>query len=135
MDVFRPSSSACSKKRWQPGTQQVDFHRSDILAEAADLGVKLPKNLGDLIYSFRFRRSLPPAIADTAPAGQEWIIELAGNANYRFSLARISRIRPQAALAVIDIPKATPDTPRPRSCCATHRVMNRRCWPSCVTTA
>ena len=97
------------QKRWRAGVQQVDFHRGDIEAEAANLGVKLPKNLGDLIYSFRFRRSLPPSITDTAPAGQEWIIELAGNSNYRFSLTRVSRIRPQEALAVIDIPNATPE--------------------------
>ena len=91
------------------GCAQVDFHRSDIEAEAAALGFKLPKNLGDLIYSFRFRRSLPSSITDTAMPGQEWIIELTGNSTYRFSLARISRIRPQAALAVIDIPNATPE--------------------------
>jgi len=97
------------QKRWKAGALQVEFHRGDIEAEAADLGVKLPKNLGDLIYSFRFRRSLPPSITATAPAGQEWIIELTGNSNYRFSLAHISRIRPQAALAVIDIPNATPE--------------------------
>ena len=97
------------QKRWMAGCAQVDFHRSDIEAEAAALGVKLPKNLGDLIYSFRFRRSLPSSITDTAMPGQEWIIELTGSSTYRFSLARISRIRPQTALAVIDIPNATPE--------------------------
>ena len=96
-------------QRWQAGHRQVDFHRGDIEVEAAALGVKLPKNLGDLVYSFRFRRSLPPSITDTAPAGLEWIIELSGNSTYRFSLARISRIRPQQALLVIDIPNATPE--------------------------
>ena len=97
------------QKRWTAGCVQVDFHRSDIEAEAAALGVKLPKNLGDLIYSFRFRRSLPSSIIDTATPGQEWIIELTGNSTYRFSLAHISRIRPQTALVVIDIPNATPE--------------------------
>lgn len=97
------------QKRWVPGCPQVDFHRSDIEAEAAALGVKLPKNLGDLIYSFRFRRGLPVSITETAAKGQEWIIELTGNSTYRFSLAHISRIRPQTALAVIDIPNATPE--------------------------
>ena len=43
-------------KGWRAGLDEVRFHRSDIESEAAALGVKLPKNLGDLIYSFRFRR-------------------------------------------------------------------------------
>ena len=96
-------------KAWHPGCHEVGFHRIDIESEAAALGIKLPKNLGDLIYSFRFRRALPDTVTNTAPAGLEWIIELAGNANYRFVLARASRVRPQEALVVIDLPNATPD--------------------------
>ncbi len=95
--------------RWSAGLKQVQFHRSDIEAVATELGVTLPKNLGDLIYSFRFRRALPAAVVQTAPAGSEWIIELSGGSTYRFRLAPVSRITPQAALAVIDIPDATPD--------------------------
>lgn len=95
--------------RWQQGRRAVEFHRSDIETVAAELGVKLPKNLGDLIYSFRFRRALPQSIAATAPAGHEWIIELSGGSSYRFSLARANRVLPQPALALIDIPDATPE--------------------------
>ncbi len=87
-------------QRWRKAAKQVEFHRSDIETVAAELGVALPKNLGDLIYSFRFRRSLPAAIVQSAPAGSEWIIELSGASTYRFSLAPISRIVPQAALAL-----------------------------------
>ena len=96
-------------KRWREGLQQVDFLRSDIEAEAAEIGAKLPKNLGDLIYSFRFRRALPTSILSTAPPGKEWIIELSGSSSYRFSLAHVSRIRPQASMAEIEIPSATPE--------------------------
>lgn len=96
-------------KGWRAGLDEVRFHRSDIESEAAALGVKLPKNLGDLVYSFRFRRSLPVPVLATAPAGQEWIIELSGKSIYSFRLARVSRIRPQTALLVIDLPDATPD--------------------------
>jgi hypothetical protein len=63
-------------RRWRKGVEKVDFHRSDIEVEASSLGVALPKNLGDLIYSFRFRRELPQPISSTAPAGREWTIEL-----------------------------------------------------------
>ena len=94
---------------WRAGLDEVRFHRNDIETEAAALGVKLPKNLGDLVYSFRFRRPLPAAVLATAPAGQEWIIELSGNSIYSFRLARISRIRPQSALLVIELPDATPE--------------------------
>lgn len=94
---------------WRKGAKQVEFHRRDIETVAAELGVALPKNLGDLIYSFRFRRSLPPAVVQSAPSGSEWIIELAGGSTYRFRLAPISRVIPQAALALIDIPDATPE--------------------------
>ena len=96
-------------KGWRAGLEEVRFHRSDIESEAATLGIKLPKNLGDLVYSFRFRRALPAAVVATAPAGQEWIIELSGSSTYSFRLARISRIRPQPALLVIDLPDATPE--------------------------
>ena len=95
--------------RWRKGAKTVEFHRSDIEKVASDLGVKLPKNLGDLIYSYRFRRALPPSITDTAPAGHEWIIELFGSSTYRFSVARVSGIQPQPSLALIDLPDATPD--------------------------
>ncbi len=96
-------------QRWHKGASQVEFHRSDIEAEASSLGVALPKNLGDLIYSFRFRRDLPKAISSTAPVGNEWTIELSGSSTYCFRLAPVSRIVPQAALAVIEIPDATPE--------------------------
>lgn len=95
--------------RWRPGLEAIEFHRSEIEDTAKDLGVKLPRNLGDLLYSYRFRRKLPDAICEVAPVGREWIIELAGGSIYRFALATASRIVPQASLDVIDIPDATPE--------------------------
>lgn len=97
------------QQRWRRGVTAVEFHRADIETTAAELQVKLPKNLGDLLYSFRFRRALPSSITDTAPAGREWVIELAGSSSYRFALTRLSRILPQGSLAVIEIPDATPE--------------------------
>lgn len=95
--------------RWRKGKRTVEFHRSDIETVAAELGVQLPKNLGDLIYSFRFRRALPSSIEATAPPGYEWVIELYGGSTYRFSLATVSRVVPQPSLASIEIPDATPE--------------------------
>ena len=69
----------------------------------------MPKNLADVLYSFRFRRDLPKEISDTAPLGLEWVIELAGHANYRFRLSQINRILPNLNLIQIKIPDSTPE--------------------------
>jgi hypothetical protein len=69
----------------------------------------VPDNLGDVIYSFRYRTALPDDIVKTATAGKEWIIEPAGRSRYRFKLARVSRIIPNSDLLAIKIPDATPE--------------------------
>lgn len=95
--------------RWRAGSAAVEFQRADIEVAASALGVELPKNLGDLIYSFRFRRELPASIVEKAPVGSEWCLELNGASSYRFSLVRRSRIRPNPMLDIIEIPDATPE--------------------------
>lgn len=76
---------------------------------AAQLDLRLPKNLGDLIYSFRYRKKLPAEIVRTATGKKEWVIEPAGRAKYRFRLAGPSRIVPRPDLIAIKIPDATPE--------------------------
>jgi len=66
-------------------------------------------NLGDVIYAFRVRRELPASILKTQIGGLEWTIELAGKSNYRFKLAKISRIFPRLDLVTIPIPDSTPE--------------------------
>jgi hypothetical protein len=95
--------------RWQHGKTSVEFLRTDIEVTASELGIQLPKNLGDLIYSFRFRREMPASVTETAPAGSEWCLQLNGASSYRFSLVRQSRVRPNPMLDVIEIPDATPE--------------------------
>ncbi|NIZ14030.1 endonuclease [Phaeobacter sp. HF9A] len=94
--------------RYRAGDTEVGFGREDLEQAAAELAIKLPKNLGDVLYSFRFRTALPDAILATQPQGREWVIELAGRALYRFHLVKINRILPQEDLEIIDIPDATP---------------------------
>ncbi len=96
-------------KYWKDGVDEFNFERSEIEEEASKLDIRLPKNLGDLIYSFRFRVALPDRILETQPDGLEWIIEGAGRAIYRFRLARITRIVPNENLIAIGIPDATPE--------------------------
>ena len=91
------------------GATFLDFTRQEIKDAARDLDVTLPDNLGDVIYSFRFRTDLPERVLTTQPKGMEWVIELAGRSRYRFSLVKINRILPREDLARIDIPDATPE--------------------------
>ena len=82
--------------RYSTGAKSLDFTREDIETAASTLSIKLPKNLGDVLYSFRFRNALPDRIVATQPEGMEWVIELAGRALYKFSLRwrrRKSRLR------------------------------------------
>jgi hypothetical protein len=76
---------------------------------ALDLGIDVPKNLGDVIYSMRYRTEMPEAILQTQPKGMEWIIEGAGRAKYAFVLVKLNRIVPRADLLTIGIPDSTPE--------------------------
>lgn len=84
------------------------FERDEITQAAAELEIKLPKNLGDVLYSFRYRVTLPEAIRATAPEGTEWVIRPAGKGRYRFEITKISLVRPSPMLAETKIPDATP---------------------------
>ncbi len=75
--------------RYAEGMTEVPFQRSDIEDAATTLNVRLPKNLGDLVYSFRYRRPMPDPILKTQTEGHEWVIEGAGRARYLFSLVRV----------------------------------------------
>lgn len=91
------------------GATSLDFTRQEIKDAADALRIVLPDNLGDVIYSFRFRADLPERVLATQPEGMEWVIELAGRSQYRFTLVKINRIIPRGDLARIDIPDATPE--------------------------
>jgi len=95
--------------RYQAGKAELEFARTDIEDAADELDIKLPKNLGDVLYAFRFRISLPEKIVATQPEGMEWVIELAGRAIYKFRLVKINRVLPREDLARINIPDATPE--------------------------
>src|SRR3989442_762539 len=89
---------------YREGLSEVAFRREDIERFAKQLRVRLPKNLGDLIYSFRYRAALPESVRRAAPKGAEWIIEPAGRASYRFVLVTLARISPNASLAETKVP-------------------------------
>jgi hypothetical protein len=99
---------AIFSKYYQKGLKEILFERSDIVTVARKLRIKLPKNLGDILYSFRYRTPLPDSIVEKASKGFEWIIRPAGRARYRFVLATKSAIVPSKILAETKIPDATP---------------------------
>ena len=63
---------------YREGSEEVPFERDEIVPIAETLGIKLPKNIGDIIYTFRYRASLPESIKKKAPEGKSWIIRPAG---------------------------------------------------------
>ena len=95
-------------KTYKKGLTEISFTREEIEKTAKNLKIKLPKNLGDVIYSFRYRALLPRTILKKAPKGFEWIIRPVGRALYRLVLTRQTYFKPTVHLAETKIPDATP---------------------------
>lgn len=96
------------EERFKPGSTEVPFSRDDIVETARALDVKLPKNLGDVLYSFRFRTELPSSITSKAPTGKVWIIRPAGRGRYSFFATKIAMFGPRAGASVTKVPDSTP---------------------------
>lgn len=95
-------------QHYVPGARDVPFDREELAPAAQALGIVLPKNLGDVIYSFRYRIELPEAIRVLAPEGEEWTIQPAGRGRYAFVLGKAATITPSPILTQIKVPDATP---------------------------
>lgn len=94
---------------FEKGIRDFEFQREELAEASATLGLRRQKNLGDIVYTFRYRRPLPDSIRETEPDGLEWIIEGAGISAYRFRLVRANRISPSESRATIKIPDSTPE--------------------------
>jgi hypothetical protein len=99
------------QKYWTKNKSEFEFHRDELVEAAIAIGVERPDNLGDLIYSFKFRRALPPEILQTAPKGKTWMLEGAGTSQYRFRLVEIggTTFKPREDIAATKIPDSTPE--------------------------
>jgi hypothetical protein len=95
--------------KYEAGATVVPFHRDELTKAAKKLRISLPKNLGDVIYSMRYRTALPEAITKTQSVGKEWVIEGQGKSQYAFRLVAISQIVPNPQMVAIKIPDATPE--------------------------
>ncbi len=94
--------------KYKNGMREVPFEREEMETFAAKLKVKLPKNLGDLVYSFRYRTPLPATITSLAGEQEIWVIRPIGRGKYSFALVKNNPIRPNENLAVTKVPDATP---------------------------
>ena len=95
-------------ERFRPDSQEVSFTRDDLVAAADALGAPRPKNLGDIVYSLRYRVPLPEAIQREAPPGREWAIFPGGNAVYSLRVVPFNLIEPRQGLRAIRLPDSTP---------------------------
>ncbi len=95
-------------RHYEPQLDEVCFDRDELVQVARELQVPLPKNLGDVIYTFRYRGSLPDSVRVTAPPGKEWLIRPAGRGRYCFVASILTSIVPSSGLAEIKVPNATP---------------------------
>jgi len=93
---------------FRKGTKSFEFEREEIKKVAGELGIEVPKNIGDLIYSFRYRANLPDAVLKQTPKGKEWVIIGTGTSKYRFELRKQSSFEPNPDLAETKVPDATP---------------------------
>jgi len=93
---------------YSPGQEEVAFDREEFESTSRALKIPLPKNLGDVVYSFRYRTQLPRSIQDTAPEGKAWVIMAAGRGRYRLVAVRPLDVRPRDGWAAIKVPDATP---------------------------
>jgi hypothetical protein len=93
---------------YREGSRELPFSRDELVKAAKRLGIQLPKNLGDVIYSFRFRNDLPESILRTCDEGRTWVIQGAGKGRYKFKQVKEVRIEPGTDVPKLDIPDATP---------------------------
>jgi len=93
---------------YKEGAREIVFERADMERAAHELGINLPKNIGDILYTFRYRGMLPDSIRAKAPEGEEWIIQSFGRSRYRFVATTVMNIVPNAMLAETKVPDSTP---------------------------
>lgn len=94
--------------KFKKGMRELDFEREDIAKYGKLLNIEVPKNLGDLIYSFRYRASLPDSIQKLCGEAETWIIRPVGKAKYRFVIVPNRPIVPNDSMISIKVPDATP---------------------------
>jgi hypothetical protein len=91
------------------GDMRVSFRREELADACNFLNISRIRNLGDIPYTYRFRRELPSDIASTAQTGYEWIITGVGVGCYEFRLASPAKLSAGSNRLRVKIPDATPE--------------------------
>jgi len=94
---------------YNAGSKRVAFHRDELADASEVLGFSRIKNLGDIPYSYRFRKELPDKIRETIKSPKEWIITGIGIAKYEFRVASPAKVVPSTNRKPTIIPDATPE--------------------------
>jgi len=95
-------------RHYKSRSSTIRFRREEIITVAKELRIDIPKNLGDLVYSFRYRAALPESVSKKAPKGTEWVIRPDGPAKYKFVALPFASITPSSQLAETKVPDSTP---------------------------
>ena len=95
-------------RHYKKGATTVELQRDEFADACKKLRIDVPKNLGDVIYSFRYRVDLPEAITSAAPKGRKWIIMPAGKGVYRLEAVKNAQLHPASNRSVVKILDATP---------------------------
>ncbi len=95
-------------RHYQEGAAEIAFDRAELAEAAKRLKIKLPKNLGDILYTFRYRATLPSAIIAKMPPGKMWVLRPAGRGRYKLELTTATSVSPSPMLVETKVPDATP---------------------------
>lgn len=93
---------------YRKGQREFTFSRDELLRAAEEASIQRPKNIGDLVYSFRYRYDLPDSIKEKAPEGLNWIIRPAGKSLYSFVAVSQPLIELNPSLVQTKVPDSTP---------------------------
>ncbi|MGO9318632.1 MAG: hypothetical protein ACLPXT_09140 [Terracidiphilus sp.] len=96
------------KSKYRKGMREVEFARAEFEIFAQVLKIVLPLNLGDIVYSFRYRAALPESIQGTAKSGECWIIRPTGKGKYKFALVENKPLAPNPMMTLTKVPDSTP---------------------------
>ena len=100
--------SAIFEAHFTVGSTSICFPGEEIEETAEKLGIPRPKNLGDVVYSYKYRKQLPDTIRMTEDEGHEWVIKSEGQSQYVFQLVERFDLHPDPGLGPTKIPDATP---------------------------
>jgi hypothetical protein len=118
--VYHQIISEVFQRNRKNNATRFEFSRSDLLTVAKQFGIvevegdekTIAKNLGDIVYTYRFRKDFPPTILQAAPKGKMWIITGKGDARYEFRLITQPSLGADPDLVATKIHDATPEIVR-----------------------